>query len=266
MQLIMIKFLNFENIIDAIKRNLNVFFDEKKVENTTLPDNKYINEFSKSENSIKIVFDIANFKILNVSDNIETLTGHSVEEVRKVNMRFVFGLITLEHLLFPFVWSKWITDIYNQTGNLDDLKIACFGIKIKHKKGHTMRILIRYAPLEILNNRKDGISSIAIMSIEDITHLMKSDAYWFRAEFGLTEKQTHHLFSDDKKNHQQDIISSREKDVVRLIAQGMESKEIGEVLFISPNTVDNHRRNMIARTGVRDTTALVQICRMVGII
>jgi DNA-binding CsgD family transcriptional regulator len=37
-------------------------------------------------------------------------------------------------------------------------------------------------------------------------------------------------------------------------------------LFISSHTVDNHRRNMIAKTGAKDTTALIQICKMVGII
>jgi DNA-binding CsgD family transcriptional regulator len=37
-------------------------------------------------------------------------------------------------------------------------------------------------------------------------------------------------------------------------------------LFISPNTVNNHRQNMLNRLGVRDTTALVQLCKTCGII
>jgi DNA-binding NarL/FixJ family response regulator len=55
-------------------------------------------------------------------------------------------------------------------------------------------------------------------------------------------------------------------EVLRMIAEGKESKEIAESLFISLYTVDNHRRNMLARTGARDMTALIQICQMVGII
>jgi DNA-binding CsgD family transcriptional regulator len=61
-------------------------------------------------------------------------------------------------------------------------------------------------------------------------------------------------------------LTDREKEMVRLLAQGKESKEIGSLLLISPHTVDNHRRNMINKIGVRDTTGLIQICRMVGII
>jgi DNA-binding CsgD family transcriptional regulator len=46
----------------------------------------------------------------------------------------------------------------------------------------------------------------------------------------------------------------------------MESKEIADVLDISSHTVNNHRRNMITRTGARDTTALIHICKMIGIL
>ena len=146
------------------------------------------------------------------------------------------------------------------------IKISFCGLKTKHKNGQVKRILIRYSPIEILNNTKDGVSKTATMTIDDVTHLFRADFYWARAEFGLHKKQTHHLFSIDKKDNLNDIISDREKNVLRLIADGQESKEIGKILFISSHTVDNHRRNMIARTGVRDTTALVQICLMCGII
>jgi DNA-binding NarL/FixJ family response regulator len=39
-----------------------------------------------------------------------------------------------------------------------------------------------------------------------------------------------------------------------------------EKLFISVKTVGNHRSNMIERLGARDTTALVQLAKMMGMI
>jgi DNA-binding CsgD family transcriptional regulator len=62
------------------------------------------------------------------------------------------------------------------------------------------------------------------------------------------------------------MVSERERAVLKLIAQGKDAVEIGKELFISPNTVNNHRQNMLNRLGVKDATALVQICRMCGII
>lgn len=45
-------------------------------------------------------------------------------------------------------------------------------------------------------------------------------------------------------------LSSRELDVLRLIARGMENAEIGEALNISPRTVKNHVSNILAKLGL----------------
>jgi two-component system nitrate/nitrite response regulator NarL len=52
-------------------------------------------------------------------------------------------------------------------------------------------------------------------------------------------------------------LTKREREVIRLIAQGKSSKEIGEELFISPLTVDSHRRNIFAKLGISKTAALI---------
>ncbi len=51
-------------------------------------------------------------------------------------------------------------------------------------------------------------------------------------------------------------LSDREKEVFRLIANGMKSKEIAESLYISPHTVNNHRKNIILKTGIKDLSIL----------
>jgi DNA-binding CsgD family transcriptional regulator len=262
----MSKFFSAEKIIDIIKNTYSVYFGEQEKEDILINNDNFINEFSRNENSIKLVFDLVNTKFLSVSDNFESMTGYKVEDVLKLNIGFILNVLTLDHFLFPYVWVTWISGIYKKTGNLDNLKITFCGMKAKHKNGQVRRILIRYSPIEVLNNTKDGVSKTATMTIDDVTHLYKADFYWARAEFGLHEKQHHHLLSTNKKDIPHDIISEREKDVLHHIARGMESKEIAQTLLISHHTVDNHRRNMIARTGIKDTTGLAQICKMCGII
>lgn len=44
-----------------------------------------------------------------------------------------------------------------------------------------------------------------------------------------------------------DKLSRTERKILRLIGQEKTSKEIGEILFISPKTVDNHRSNIIKK-------------------
>lgn len=52
-------------------------------------------------------------------------------------------------------------------------------------------------------------------------------------------------------------LSNREQDVVRLLVLGNTSKEIAAKLFISPNTVDTHRRNILEKLGISSTSEIV---------
>lgn len=54
-----------------------------------------------------------------------------------------------------------------------------------------------------------------------------------------------------------ETISAREIDIVRLLALGYNSKEIGDMLFISEHTVDTHRRNMVRKLNLRNTYQLI---------
>ena len=52
-------------------------------------------------------------------------------------------------------------------------------------------------------------------------------------------------------------LSRREADVLRLLADGQSTVEIGHTLFISPATVKCHVARLIAKVGVRDRVQLV---------
>jgi len=51
-------------------------------------------------------------------------------------------------------------------------------------------------------------------------------------------------------------ISDRERDIVQLLAKGWSSKQVADQLAISKNTVDTHRRNLLRRTGMKNTLEL----------
>jgi DNA-binding CsgD family transcriptional regulator len=72
--------------------------------------------------------------------------------------------------------------------------------------------------------------------------------------------------SENKLHSNKDLLSAREKEILKLIANDCDTREIARRLSISTITVGNHRSNMIARLGARDTTALVQLAKMANII
>jgi DNA-binding CsgD family transcriptional regulator len=54
-----------------------------------------------------------------------------------------------------------------------------------------------------------------------------------------------------------DLLSEREMQVLILLAQGKNSRAIAEELFISKETVDKHRKNILAKTNTRNTAELI---------
>jgi DNA-binding NarL/FixJ family response regulator len=54
------------------------------------------------------------------------------------------------------------------------------------------------------------------------------------------------------------LLSDREIEVLKLVAQGLSSTEIGQQIFISPRTVDTHRNNILQKLGVSGIAGLTQ--------
>ena len=61
-----------------------------------------------------------------------------------------------------------------------------------------------------------------------------------------------------------EVLTNREREILKLLADGKSSKEIGELLFISLRTVQNHRANMMKKLKVRRTTDLIKYAMQKG--
>jgi two-component system response regulator NreC len=62
------------------------------------------------------------------------------------------------------------------------------------------------------------------------------------------------------------ILSAREKEIMRLIADGYSNKEIADLLVISPSTVHSHRTNIMHKLELNSRYELVQYAREHGLI
>jgi DNA-binding NarL/FixJ family response regulator len=86
---------------------------------------------------------------------------------------------------------------------------------------------------------KDGDSDELITAICTVMQNKKYLSNDINQEFLLVLKEP--------KGIEKTQLSSREKEVLQLIAEGRSSKEIGEILFLSPKTVDVHRNNIMKK-------------------
>jgi two-component system secretion response regulator SsrB len=59
-------------------------------------------------------------------------------------------------------------------------------------------------------------------------------------------------------------LTPREKQVLRLVAEGWTSREIAAQLKISPKTVEVFRQNLLRKVGVKNSVQLVLLARVRG--
>jgi len=73
-----------------------------------------------------------------------------------------------------------------------------------------------------------------------------------------------YLFNDSMNFKGKSVLSTREIEVLGLVSKGFASKEIAEKLFISVNTVNNHRQKILEKINASNTAEAVTYARNLG--
>ncbi|MGD1848177.1 MAG: LuxR C-terminal-related transcriptional regulator [Salibacteraceae bacterium] len=77
-------------------------------------------------------------------------------------------------------------------------------------------------------------------------------------------EQYQFLVQQSTVNQATETLTNREKQILQLIAKGLLSKEIAEQLFISANTVENHRANLFRKFQVKNVAELLRQAMRLG--
>ena len=68
------------------------------------------------------------------------------------------------------------------------------------------------------------------------------------------------------RNHSLEQLTERQREILRLIAEGQNTKAIADLLKISPKTVEYHRMKLMAELKLHDIPSLVRYAIRVGLI
>jgi two-component system response regulator NreC len=63
-----------------------------------------------------------------------------------------------------------------------------------------------------------------------------------------------------------DLLTEREQQVFRLVAQGRSTSQIADILCVSPKTVEKHRTSLMNKLGVHDRLELLKYAIKIGIV
>jgi DNA-binding NarL/FixJ family response regulator len=94
---------------------------------------------------------------------------------------------------------------------------------------------------------------------EGIRQVMNGNSYFGT---GVRELMTGHSVSGTSEP----LITRRESEILKLIADGFTNQEIADKLFIGSSTVDSHRKNLLIKFDARNTASLVKTAIEKGLI
>ncbi|MFZ9848856.1 MAG: DNA-binding response regulator, partial [Flavobacteriales bacterium] len=117
---------------------------------------------------------------------------------------------------------------------------------------------------------KSGISSYLLKSssAKEIVDCLRKDAFISQKVAEVIKSQDA-VLSDGlsyKATCDSLNISEREIEIIKLIAEGCINKEIADRLFLSNHTINTHRKNIMQKLGINNTSGIVLFAVKEGIV
>jgi len=112
----------------------------------------------------------------------------------------------------------------------------------------------------VIKNETGGELDYAVKTV------LKGQSYFSAQVQKVIFRKYSTTIARQKKKEPEVRFTSREIEIVKLIAGGFTSNQMAAQLFISPRTVETHRANLIKKTGVKNSIELVKKAEKMGIL
>jgi len=227
---------------------------------------RVLQKFSFTNNKIYLLWDHHKFLPLYVSDNINSRFGFTPQEIYGLSLFQALKRVYWKQLSLAFKLNKdgnYFRKLTNYSAIKNHNTFIC-GAKVKDKWGNVKTFFVKQ---KFLGVNKKGHPTLSFLEAEEISHIYKGEVGWCRmidASFQIPIKRV--FFVSGSKDTAKELLSNRELEVLQLIIAKKDSATIANELHISVETVKKHRKNMIARVGAKDMTALIYLCQQAGVI
>lgn len=252
--------------LDEMKEIINSFINISDTDSklSTLEVTKILELHSHfSGGSVQAILSIPNLNVEFVSSTVTDFLGSSPNEWTSVGFNSFLNKLgnnSYKNLYrFTTLSLEVLKPLSVEEMSACNLRLL---LPVPNNNHEPYSLFVQVAPVAFYASGKP--SSILLVANE-IDYLIRSECKFF-GRLQLDNQRVFSFQEDDGTLKVGDFFSDREREVVSLLSQGLSSKQIAEILFISPNTVDNHRKNLLRRANVKDTTALLQLCKLFGLI
>lgn len=206
------------------------------------------------------VIDVCDYSIKQVSE--DTLTIHGLEEYPVV-LSQIIDLVHPDDIDYVLLAEKATLDKMAEIGFENQLFLKtsyCFRMRIADGSYH----LFHHQAIRL---NKDGLGRVTnVLNIHtDIQHITQINNH-IALVTGRGGRDDYFQVDLSYNNLSLPKLSRREMDVLGLISHGLSSQQIADKLFISPETVRVHRRNLLKKTNTNNKSTLIRQCIEWGLI
>jgi two-component system secretion response regulator SsrB len=99
-------------------------------------------------------------------------------------------------------------------------------------------------------------------------HAVREDKAYLdpAVHLGEVDAMRRHADNDESCAPGAASLTKRERQILKLIAEGQRNREIAETLFISQKTVETHRMNLMRKLGAHNVAEISQWARRLGVV
>ncbi len=196
-----------------------------------------------------------------VSKNMFSCLGLQAFELKEKGMRFFWSRIHPDDVE---PWLSALNELMHFTVN--ELSVEerqqmsyTWNYRFKNSRDEYVNIIQNTTPLEF---DKENKPIIGLAHYTILHHNIKMDVCATAKLLNANKEYETKYFNNYSQKLLTDGVSNRERDIIRLLVLNNSSKEIAEKLFISSNTVDTHRRNILKKLNISSTGELVALLKM----
>jgi PAS domain S-box-containing protein len=188
-------------------------------------------------------------KLFYVSDSVEQVIGYSKEEVTELD--FFYSLIHPNDIDTVKRMTLYAFSTASEQGKVKSLDhVFHLTFRMKRKDGTYIKV---QRQTSILTEDENGTMLTSYGILTDITHLNNSE----EIQSLLVGPEIPGFSFTDPESSPKVNLTRREKEMIDLLANGLNSEEIAKKLYISKETVYTHRKNILAKTGVNNSAELM---------
>ena len=248
-----------KSLINEIRQSWSKFESGVILENNEFELDKF--PFLKQLENSNLTYAVLNnvkFEIEYHGSNFFDVLGIDKDAFDQFGTKTIVESVNKNQSSFLNTLPKYFKEFWEYTDEekKKDITRVTVGLNVDHINKGIIRLVVQTYILEV---DLFQIPTHLLVVYNDVTYMLKDDFYWIRFS-GLEEGKKVLVYHDGFKDVlKKDILSVREKEILKLLMDGKSSLEIAEILFISKITVNNHRQNMLNRFGVKDTTGLITI-------